>query len=197
MPSPPSSRQLTYLKALANRTGQTFAYPTTSFGASAEIQRLKRATPSSRTEIRVERKQISDQIANGPITNGAAVRDDELTGHGSTATWAHNRHPQSHPTPTAPAPPQPRVSARTELARYTLPEGERVLYGQRIDGVVRVIDRPAASATPSSRAYLVERGLGRRNELDALITDYLAEANRLQEVPMSVTSLDRDPQAMS
>ena len=35
------------------------------------------------------------------------------------------------------------VGERVELARYTVPAGERVLYGQRVDGVVRVTDVPA------------------------------------------------------
>ena len=65
-----------------------------------------------------------------------------------------------------------------------------MLYGQRIDGVVRVIDRPTGSATPSSRAYLVERDLTLKSELDALIADYL-RAKRLGAVPMSVTPIDR------
>jgi hypothetical protein len=30
-----------------------------------------------------------------------------------------------------------RVGKRVELARYTIPAGARVLYGQRINGVVR------------------------------------------------------------
>ena len=33
------------------------------------------------------------------------------------------------------------VGERVELARYTLPGGERVLYGQRVDGVVRFLPR--------------------------------------------------------
>ena len=51
----PTSRQLSYLKNLAHRTGQTFTYPQTSRQASAEINRLKHAPPSSRTECYVER----------------------------------------------------------------------------------------------------------------------------------------------
>jgi hypothetical protein len=31
------------------------------------------------------------------------------------------------------------VGERTELARYTIPSGERVLHGQRVDGVVRFL----------------------------------------------------------
>ena len=46
-PKPPSARQLNYLKALANRTGQTFTYPKTSRDASREIQRLKTVRPAA------------------------------------------------------------------------------------------------------------------------------------------------------
>lgn len=48
-----------------------------------------------------------------------------------------------------------RTGVRTELARYTLPTiGERVIYGQRVDGRVRVTDNPptAAVALTSSSA---------------------------------------------
>ncbi len=38
--SRPTSRQLSYLRSLANQTGQTFTYPQTKTQASAEIQRL-------------------------------------------------------------------------------------------------------------------------------------------------------------
>jgi hypothetical protein len=46
---------------------------------------------------------------------------------------------------------------RVELARYTVASGDqRILYGQRVDGVVRVTD---VAAHGHGRAYLVERGL--------------------------------------
>jgi hypothetical protein len=35
------------------------------------------------------------------------------------------------------------VGERVELCRYSISDGERVLYGQRIKGVVRITDRPA------------------------------------------------------
>ena len=148
----PTSRQLAYLKSLADRTGQTFTYPQTSRQASAEINRLKHAQPSSRTERYVERKLIADQIATGPL-DAARVRDDEISGRGSSATWMHNRE-QEPPPVEDPGPAAPRrrrapvVGQRTELARYTVTEGERILYGQRIDGIVRVTDRPAAPGRP-------------------------------------------------
>jgi hypothetical protein len=172
--SKPTSRQLAYLKSLADRTGQTFTYPQTSRQASQEINRLKHTMPSTRTERYVERKLIADQIATGPL-DAARVREDEIHGRGSTATWVQNRE-QEPPPVEDPGPDASRrrrapvVSERTELARYTVTEGERILYGQRIDGIVRVTDRPAHHG---GRAYLVERGLETKNELDALIADYL------------------------
>ena len=71
--------------------------------------------------------------------------------------------------------PLPIVGQRVELARYQLPAGERVLYGQRINGIVRVTDKPASAA---GRSFLVERGLEKVGELDALVADYVAESER-------------------
>ena len=88
MPAKPTSRQLNYLRVLANRTGQTFTYPTTFDEASAEITRLKAARPSSRVEVWIERKQIADAIAAGP-DDAARVRDSEIAGHGSNCRWSH------------------------------------------------------------------------------------------------------------
>ena len=82
----PTQRQLAYLRSLATRTGQTFAYPRTRGEASREIQRLKRAPSSTRTERSIERKDIADAIARGP-EDATAVRPDEISGFGSTATW--------------------------------------------------------------------------------------------------------------
>jgi hypothetical protein len=48
------------------------------------------------------------------------------------------------------------VGERVELGRYTIRDEERVLYGQRVHGVVRVTDVPACGR---GRAYLVEREL--------------------------------------
>ena len=79
------------------------------------------------------------------------------------------------------------VGERVELARYTLPGGERVLYGQRVDGVVRVTDVPARGG----RAYLVERELEQDGyeALQALVADYLDQAALLEDVPMAMSPL--------
>jgi hypothetical protein len=78
------------------------------------------------------------------------------------------------------------VGERVELARYTLPAGERILYGQRVDGVVRVTDVPAHGR---GRAYLVERELEQDgySALKALICDYVHQGELLHDVPMAVS----------
>jgi hypothetical protein len=79
---------------------------------------------------------------------------------------------------------------QVELARYALTRGERVLFGQRVDGVVRVTDRPARG---SGRAYLVECGLERDGygALKALIDDYTHEAGKHDEIPMLARIFER------
>ena len=81
-------------------------------------------------------------------------------------------------------PSAPQVGERVELARYQISCGERILYGQRIDGVVRVTDVPANG---HGRAYLVERELEQDGNaaLNALVADYVQQARRLDAIPMS------------
>jgi len=79
------------------------------------------------------------------------------------------------------------VGKRTEPARYTVAEGEPIVYAQRVGGVVRVTDRPA---TPGGRAYLVERGPQTKDELDALVRD-VAEAERTGAQPLASCPVDR------
>ena len=84
---PATAKQLKYLRALADRAGQTFAYPRTTRAASAEIDRLLNENPSSRVERRVERKAIADAIARGPESAANVDLERETEGFGSTATW--------------------------------------------------------------------------------------------------------------
>jgi hypothetical protein len=85
--NPPTSKQLAYLRALAERTGQTFATPGTSREASAEIRRLKATPAETRFERRIERDEIADAIAVGP-QDSARVTRSEVAGYGSSATWS-------------------------------------------------------------------------------------------------------------
>jgi hypothetical protein len=189
----PTTRQLSYLRSLAERTGQTFSYPNTRARASAEIRRLKGVAPQSAGQRRYERKLIADQVATGLSNTGVA--EDEIAGHGSEATWRQNRQRadrivSSHQAPRRQA--GPVVGTRTELARYTVAHGgERILYGQRVDGTVRVTDRPAGTVSAQNRAHLIETGLTTTGELDALVADYVARAAQLQAVPAAATPFDR------
>lgn len=84
---------------------------------------------------------------------------------------------------------------RVDLARYMVGDGEeRVLYGQRVDGVVRVTDVPVHGR---GRAYLVERGLEHDGygALKALVADYVEQAELLASVPMAVSPLDSEASA--
>jgi len=85
----------------------------------------------------------------------------------------------------------PTLGERRELGRYTVAAGERILYGQRIDGIVRITDRPADKVTTTNRAYLVESAVDSKAELDAIVADYLHEAARLQVVPAAAIPFDR------
>jgi hypothetical protein len=81
----------------------------------------------------------------------------------------------------------PTVGERVELGRYRISSGERVLYGQRVNGVVRITDNPS----DGGRAYLVDRGLEEDGyaALNALLDDYLEQAGQLDDVPMATSVL--------
>ena len=87
-PKPPSARQLNYLKALANRTGQTFTYPKTSVQASREIQRLKSTQPSTASELAIERFDLAAENAAREANCDVTIRPDEIAGWGSNAHWS-------------------------------------------------------------------------------------------------------------
>ena len=85
------------------------------------------------------------------------------------------------------------TGGRVELARYSVSSGERILYGQRVAGVVRITDCPAGRC---DRAYLVERELeqeevGAFAALEAVVADYLEQARRHDELPMATSAVRR------
>lgn len=82
----PTPKQLAYLRSLAISRGQTFVVPRTRAEASAEIHRLRYTRSSSRWDRRLERWQISRDMAFGR-GDAARVRGREITGYGSSATW--------------------------------------------------------------------------------------------------------------
>ncbi len=83
-------------------------------------------------------------------------------------------------TATTTAPTARATNDRVELGRYTIRDGERVIYGQRILGVVRLVDVPA---TGHGRRYVIERELTVMAELEAIVEDYIDQAVRWQVIP--------------
>jgi len=75
-----------------------------------------------------------------------------------------------------------QTNARVELARYSVSAGERVIYGQRVLGVVRLVDEPADG---NGRRYIIERELTVRAELEAIVADYLEQAAAWDVIPAS------------
>ena len=84
----PTAKQLAYLRVLAQRTGQTFAYPRTIFQASHEIGRLKRVTPSTRVDRTFERLDRASETAARQASCAVPVGRDEISGYGSQCTWS-------------------------------------------------------------------------------------------------------------
>ncbi len=82
---PPTSKQLRYLRNLSAQRGESFSYPHSAAEASAEIERLKARRRGSYVERRIEREQVSrDMAIRG---DAASVRDSEIVGYGSSARW--------------------------------------------------------------------------------------------------------------
>lgn len=83
--SPATAKQLRYLRSLASQRGESFGYPRSAAEASAEIERLKGRRRQSSVERFIETDRVSGEIAQ--IGDAASVRDDEVTGYGSSARW--------------------------------------------------------------------------------------------------------------
>lgn len=82
----PSAKQLRYLRSLAERCGESFAYPESAAQASTEIDRLKGRRRTARADRRREVAQVRRAMARG-VGDAAAVREAEISGYGSSATW--------------------------------------------------------------------------------------------------------------
>ena len=82
---PPSPKQQRYLRSLAQNTGTTFTPPTTRAEASREIERLKQFGASLAHDRREDRRAVAEGLERRG--DEAAVRDDEIDGWGSSATW--------------------------------------------------------------------------------------------------------------
>lgn len=158
----PTPKQLNYLRTLAQRTGQTFTWPKTTAEASDEIKRLQGVKATPHADRTRERRDIQHAMAS---ERGDAARHeaDDVQGYGSSAQWANTAQPAAG---------NPSIGQRTELGHYTIGTEDRVLIGQRVRGVVRLSDCPAPGKR--GRSFLIERGIKSKDELDAIVADYVA-----------------------
>jgi hypothetical protein len=89
--APPTAKQLTYLRTLANRTGTSFTAPTSRVHASTEIRRLKTVADTGFTFAELDSEAGAHRDRDdAPISAelATAVQEWETVGWGSTATWS-------------------------------------------------------------------------------------------------------------
>jgi hypothetical protein len=181
----PSPRQLRYLRQLADQTATSFTYPRTKRQASEEIDRLRNLKASTPRLPRLRERSI----ASDPNLYATAPRCDELTGYGSSAHWrtTNVKDPESIPD-------RGSTGSRKELARYTISSGERIVYGQRINGSVRITDSPATAG--AGRSYVIEAAIevDGNDAMKALVADYATQARNLDAVPVLSSLVRRDLQ---
>ena len=87
---PPTPRQQRYLRQLALERGVSFVPPRTCFEASRLIDQLKRRPPEPRSDRRREVRAVQDDLARDR-GDAARVREFEISGYGSSATWKGGR----------------------------------------------------------------------------------------------------------
>ena len=178
--SKPTSKQLNYLRSLAQPTGQTFAWPQTIEDASNEIERLQGVKKTPPADGRRERREVRDDMPPGARSARVRDRGRGLRQHGPVGG------PGGDGLMTNAT--KPIVGQRIGLGRYTISAGDRVLYGQRVDGVVRVTDKPLGTG----RSFLVERGLTSNAELQALVAGHVDQSERRDE-PAAVVRIGNQP----
>jgi hypothetical protein len=81
----PSARQLRYLRALIDATGQTCSWPRTRREASHAIARLKRARTAPRIERDDDRRAVKNALASQ--TPASSIHAGEIAGYGSHCRW--------------------------------------------------------------------------------------------------------------
>jgi hypothetical protein len=198
----PSARQLSYLKALAVRTGTSFAYPRTRAQASAEIERLRQLEA-----LAAEREEpVCDERAPA---YAAAVRPDEVSGYGASARWRHEPAPARRPAEDASvarnsdrarAAPQTRERApAARLGSYAVPRNGELRELVRVAGAggsTLVVDRRASDLGDARLVAHLAADEPPRNALIACVM-YLGDRARGRCRRLSAEDLEHDPLAGS
>lgn len=122
----PSAKQLAYLRALADRTGQTFTYPRTARQASAEIRRLQTQQRSVASSVRSSESRSPTRSPANPQTPPASTSTARQPATDLPPPGAERSNPMS--TPTIPRRPDHQLGERVELARGTSSAAAREFF---------------------------------------------------------------------
>lgn len=188
----PTPRQLRYLRVLAEQTGSTFTPPTSSPQARRMIEEIKARKRTPHGDIRRERRELTRDMASHH-GDAAQVKPEEISGHGSSATWAkaetHNSPRAVHQkqgTLAAAAPPDaPQKGEPHAHLCYRIGNERRLIVIQRIRGAIRVGDLPEGKG----KRYLIADRLATCGELDTLLAHYTSQAQELGVIPASPAGL--------
>jgi hypothetical protein len=191
----PTARQLRYLKALAEQTGTSFAYPRTRAQASAEIDRLR---------------CLSEECEHGVLEEptpayATALQPDEVSGFGSGASWrARSRAGAAHavrPSASRDSHPRGPAASRSDftptvrrLGSYAAAgtgEARELVSVPGAGGGTLIVDRVARSL---GDARLVARLTPEEPRENALIVCrmYLGDETRGRCRRLSAEDLDAD-----
>ena len=75
----------------------------------------------------------------------------------------------------------------TEIARYRIASGERVVIGRALQNGAEILDVPSSG---QGRTYRVDAGFSDGGALQAFVEDYLREASRLERCPMDPDAIE-------
>lgn len=91
MASPPTAKQLRYLRALAHRTGTTFTPPRTAREASQAIRMLRQRPVATDYEREADADSVTQRHG---ASCGFDIHDDELDGWGAECRWSDSTREQ-------------------------------------------------------------------------------------------------------
>jgi hypothetical protein len=94
----PTSRQLQFVRSLAEQTGTSFTPPKTRAQASREIERLLALKDAGYVELAirssdVEAEPIQAEPVETELVYATGVQPGEVVGFGSNCQWLHSMRP--------------------------------------------------------------------------------------------------------
>jgi hypothetical protein len=98
----PTSRQLQFVRSLAEQTGTSFTPPKTRAQASSEIKRLLALKEAGHLELAIRRSDIEAEPVENEFVYATGVQPGEVVGFGSAASWRKAAPEQAVPPAAEP-----------------------------------------------------------------------------------------------